>query len=182
MKRSPVLNREIVFDGYNKVEKLSILTKKYKIIERELLRNKDGVCAIIYNTKKDKYLLVEQWRPSLNDNMKELVAGSIEVNETPLESIQKEVFEETGYRCDTIKELNSFYVSPGTLSEKVYLFYVEVSNQISNVVGCQEEDEELNLIELTYEELCEISFMDAKSIIGINWLKTFKKKNKVSII
>ena len=176
MKNTPVLNRKIVFNGYNKIEKLSIKTKKSKIIERELLKNKDGVCAIIYDTKKDKYLVVEQWRPSLNGMMKELIAGSIEINETPLESVEKEVLEETGYECDYIQYINSFYVSPGTISEKVYLYYVEVSNQISNIIGCQEEDEELDLIELSYDELCDTLFIDAKSIIGVNWLKSFQKK------
>lgn len=166
-----ILNTEVIYSGYNKLEKMFLSNKQSKLIERELLRCRDGVCALIYNTVSDKYLLVKQWRPSLEDDMIELVAGSIEKDESPLQAVKKEVYEETGYDCDKIEFISSLYVSPGTISEKIYLYYIEVSTKISDLIGNPDEDEELELLEFTKEELFNLDILDAKSVLGINWLK-----------
>jgi ADP-ribose pyrophosphatase len=169
-----ILESQPLYEGYNQLDLLTIKTESGKIIQRELLKNKDGVCAIIYNKSSDKYLFVEQWRPCLNDKMIEIVAGSIEENESPEDSIRKEVLEETGYLCDSILYVSDFYVSPGTIKEKVNLFYVTVSERVCECTGNESEDEELELLELSYDDLLEYEFIDAKTIIAINWLRNIK--------
>lgn len=170
-----ILESEPLYEGYNQLDLLTIKTESGKIIKRELLNNKDGVCAIIYNTVNDTYLFVEQWRPCINDKMIEVVAGSVEDNETIEHSIRKEVLEETGYLCDTITYLKDFYVSPGTIKEKVNLFYVKVSDRVCECTGNSLEDEELSLLELKYDELGDYEFIDAKTIIALDWLKRIKE-------
>jgi ADP-ribose pyrophosphatase len=170
-----ILESEPLYEGYNQLDLLTIKTESGKIIKRELLNNKDGVCAIIYNTVNDTYLFVEQWRPCINDKMIEVVAGSVEENETTEHSIRKEVLEETGYLCDTITYLKDFYVSPGTIKEKVNLFYVKVSERVCECTGNSLEDEELSLLELKYDELGDYEFIDAKTIIALDWLKRIEE-------
>jgi ADP-ribose pyrophosphatase len=169
-----ILESQPLYEGYNQLDLLTIKTESGKIIKRELLKNKDGVCAIVYNKETDKYLFVEQWRPCLNDKMIEVIAGSIEENETTEHSIRKEVLEETGYLCDSITYIMDFYVSPGTIKEKVNMFYVTVSERVCDCTGNELEDEELELLELSYDELHNYEFIDAKTIIALSWLKNIK--------
>lgn len=141
-----ILKRDIKFSGYYQLEELTIKQKTNNIVKREFLRNKDGVAAIVYNTKIDKYIFISQWRPCYEKEMIEVVDGSIENNETPIEAIEKEVLEEVGYKIDKIKKINSFYVSPGVVGEKVHLFFVIVSEKVSDGGGNKEENEELDVI------------------------------------
>lgn len=166
-----ILKRDIKFLGYYKLEELTIKQKQNNIIKREFLTNKDGVAAIVYNTEIDKYIFVSQWRPCSERNMVEIVAGSIEDGETPNEAIKKEILEEVGYKVDKIKKINSFYVSPGTVQEKVHLFFVAVSEKLNDGGGKKEEQEELDVIYYDYDEVINMIFLDAKTIIAQNWLK-----------
>lgn len=166
-----ITNRDVKFSGYYQLEELTIKQKQNNIIKREFLTNKDGVAAIVYNSENDKYVFVSQWRPCSEKNMIEVVAGSIEEGETPIEAVEKEVLEEIGYKVDKIIELNSFYVSPGTVKEKVHLFFVVVSEKVNDGGGKKEEQEELDVIYYDYDEVINMKFLDAKTIIAQNWLK-----------
>jgi ADP-ribose pyrophosphatase len=166
-----ILKRDIKFLGYYKLEELTIKQKQNNIIKREFLTNKDGVAAIVYNTEIDKYVFISQWRPCSEKNMIEVVAGSIEDGETPIQAIEKEVLEEVGYKIDKIQKINSFYVSPGTIKEKVHLFFVAVSEKLNDGGGKKEEQEELDVIYYDYDEVINMIFLDAKTIIAQNWLK-----------
>jgi ADP-ribose pyrophosphatase len=162
---------DVKFSGYYQLEELTIKQKENNIIKREFLRNKDGVAAIVYNTEIDKYIFVSQWRICSEKNMTEVVAGSIEEGESPIQAIEKEVLEEVGYKVDRVKKINSFYVSPGTIKEKVHLFFVTVSEKVNNGGGKIEENEELDVIYYNYDEVIIKKFLDAKTIIAQNWLK-----------
>lgn len=166
-----ITNRDVKFSGYYQLEELTIKQKQNNIIKREFLTNKDGVAAIVYNSENDKYIFVSQWRPCSEKNMIEIVAGSIEESQTPHEAIEREVLEEIGYKVDKVIELNNFYVSPGTIKEKVYLFFVVVSEKVNDGGGKKEEQEELDIIYYNYDEVINMTFLDAKTIIAQNWLK-----------
>jgi len=165
-----ITEKENKFKGYHRLDELTIQKKSGKKVKREFLTNKDGVSAIVYNSKLDKYIFVSQWRPSLNGYMTEVVAGSIEIGETPEQAIKKEVIEEVGYKCDNIKFLTKCYVSPGVISEFIYIYYVEVSEQISSGGGLDSEDEEIDIIYMTKEEMLNYEFLDAKTQLGIKLL------------
>jgi ADP-ribose pyrophosphatase len=160
-----IKSRKIVFNGYYKMEELTVKLKSGKLFTRELFKTKDGVAAVIYNTKTDKYIFVKQWRPCNDEDIIEVVAGSIEKNVTPFESIRNEVLEETGFKCDYIKKLTEFYVSPGSSSEKVTIYYVEVSEKVEDGGGLENENEEVEIIEMYKDEVLDYSFKDAKTII-----------------
>lgn len=157
--------------GYHSLDELTIQKKSGKKTSREFLTNKNGTAAIVYNKILNKYIFVSQWRPCLEDVMLEIVAGSIELGEQPEETIKKEILEEIGYKCDSIKYLSKFYVSPGVISEFVYLYYVEVSEKVSQGGGLESEMEEIEIIYMTESEMLNYEFIDVKTILAINMLK-----------
>jgi|AntRauTorcE11897_2_1112592.scaffolds.fasta_scaffold07361_2 ADP-ribose pyrophosphatase len=161
-----IKNRNILYKGYYQLEELELETRKGYRIQRELFMNKNGVCAIVYNRSTDKYIFVNQWRPSIEEYILEVVAGSIEKGESPIDAIKKEVIEETGYKPSTIKYIRNFYVSPGAITENVNLFFVEVETKISDELGAEGEHEDIELIEMSLEEVIDYHFIDAKTIIA----------------
>jgi ADP-ribose pyrophosphatase len=169
-----IVGRELKHKGYYQLDELSVKMGD-KIVSRELLTTKNGVGSLVFNKVTQKYIFVSQWRPCLNDNLLEIVGGSIdEVGGDPIEAIKKEVEEEIGYECDSIEFIDECYVSPGTITEFVKIYYIEVSNKINDGGGSDEEDEVLDVIEMTYDEIVNYKFKDAKTIISINWIKNKK--------
>jgi len=166
-----IIDKDLIFSGYYKLEKLIIKSKKGKEFEREFFKNKNGVGAILYDVNLEKYVFVKQFRLAPNSEILEVVAGSIEVGKTPLDAIKDEVLEETGYLCDSITKISDFFVSPGAVSEKVDLFYIEVSNKVGDGGGLEQEDEEIDIVYMDKNQLFSYEFKDAKTIIGVNYVK-----------
>lgn len=163
-----------VFEGYFNVIQIDIHDKK-TASARVIINPKNAVAAIVYDTKKDLYIFVEQWRPGVLGDITEVVAGTLESGESTVEAIKREVFEETGYITDSLKEISKFFVSPGISSEQITLFYIEVSSKAGAGGGIALEGEDISLVSYTYDKLLKQIFLDAKTIIGINYLKKLKE-------
>ncbi len=61
----------------------------------------DGVVVLALTPEK-KFILVKQYRPALRDYTLELPSGEIEKGEPLDQAIKRELFEETGYHCNTM--------------------------------------------------------------------------------
>ena len=88
-----------------------------------------AVACIIYVRDIDKYVLVRQFRypvcliPDENPWIYEIVAGTIDGDESPQETARKEIQEEAGYIVDELELIQELYLSPGISSELIYLFF-----------------------------------------------------------
>jgi ADP-ribose pyrophosphatase len=60
-----------------------------------------GVIACILD-KDGRLVLIDQYRPPLGRSTLEMPAGTIDEGETPEEGIAREIFEETGFVCETL--------------------------------------------------------------------------------
>jgi nudix-type nucleoside diphosphatase (YffH/AdpP family) len=140
-----ITERETVYDGYVKMEKVTI-TKGDKEIKREILKMGNSVSAIIKDTVKNKYIFVSQYRVGAEGLMVEIVAGKIDAGEKPEEAIKREIMEETGYKVDYMDHLKDFYTSPGRTDEIMTVFYVEVSEKVNDGGGIG--DEEIGIVEV----------------------------------
>lgn len=95
-------------------------------ITLEYLEKSDAVCLILFNKNLDKVLLVEQYRPGVDKNTFENIAGLIDEGEDPFEAVKRELKEETGYNYEDLENLISMpkplSVSPGYTTEKLYFY------------------------------------------------------------
>ncbi|MCH9807189.1 MAG: NUDIX hydrolase [Alphaproteobacteria bacterium] len=151
----------------------------------------DSVAALIVNTDTDNVLLVRQFRPPIaemegsTEGLTETVAGMIRQNEEPLQTLQREVEEETGYvipfdpktsRLKDTEPICTYYSSPGGSSERIYLYYIEVDgNTPKNSGGGKREDgEDIRLAPMHIDKfraaISRCEFSDAKIIIAGQWL------------
>lgn len=140
-----ITNKKIVYDGINKIEELTIKNND-KEFKREVLNFGNGVGAIIKDTVKNKYIFVSQYRAGAEGLMVEIVAGKIDKGEKAEEAIKREIMEETGYKVDSINHLKDFYTCPSSLSEVISVFYVEVSEQVNEGGGL--DDENISIVEV----------------------------------
>jgi ADP-ribose pyrophosphatase len=163
--------------------------------EHQFIKTPPGVAAMVYDTVKDKYIFVEQYRGAVDGKMLEIVAGKIDKGETPEEAVKREIVEETGYKVDRVDLLQEFYSCPGMMDEVVSLFYVEVSERIDEGGGV--DDEEIKVVEVDKLGYGGNIFMesgegdmtppyrviDAKTIIAINHVEHNKvMKDTVDVL
>ena len=89
--------------------------------EWECIRHPGGALAVPF-TSKGELVLVQQYRFAVQGRLLEFPAGTIEPEETPEETIQREIEEEIGYRANTWQSLGSFPLAPGYSDEFIYAF------------------------------------------------------------
>lgn len=170
-------NRERKYKGFINVDELTVKTRSGKEVKREVMVRKDAVAGIVYDTKKKVFIFVNQWRPGSNQEIVEIVAGTLDIEgEDPRDAMVREIDEEIGYQTDKIVLIDECYMSPGGSSEVITIYYCEVSNQIHAGGGLENED--IDVIEMTLDEVLGTRFRDAKTIIGVNYIKANLDKFK----
>jgi ADP-ribose pyrophosphatase len=183
VKNGPEIKEtKVVYDGYFKVKEHTIVDGDVEYT-REVFDRGNAVAGIVFDTVKEKYLFVKQYRPGAEGDMIEVVAGTLDIpGERPEEALKREIVEEMGYKVDLINHLKDFYVSPGGCSEVCSLFYVEVSEKVAEGGGI--DNENIEVIEVDYlgatgtlfwemndetgEFIPPYQLIDAKSIVGVS--------------
>lgn len=151
-----------------------------KTAKRELIKH-PGAVAIIPVTTENKIVMVEQFRKALERNIVEIPAGKLEKGEQPRASALRELEEETGYECETLELVTSFYTSPGFADEIVHVYEARGLSKKEHPAP-QDEDEFINLIELTLDEALEYvekqKIYDAKTIFAVQYLQLKEALNR----
>lgn len=160
-----------------KVATVEIKDQRYS--QREIVIHTGGACIVALN-EDNKIILVKQFRKAIENFTIELPAGKLESNEDPKECVKRELLEETGYIAQDVQFINSFFSSPGFSTEVIYMYYSKVNLKES---AQNEDDEVIELIEMSLDEaltlLNENKICDAKTIIGLNWLKSNRDLLKI---
>ena len=144
-----------------------------KTSKREIIKH-PGAVAILAVTNENKIVLVEQYRKALERNLVEIPAGKLEKGEEPKACAERELEEETGYVCESLELLTSFYTSPGFADEIVHVYEARGLSKKEDAAQL-DEDEFVNLIELTLQEaldyVSEQKIYDAKTIFAVQYLQ-----------
>jgi ADP-ribose pyrophosphatase len=109
-----------------------------------------GVC-ILPITNDGKVVCLKQYRHAIKSWEWELPAGMIDnVEQHPIETAKKELEEETGYIAEHWLDLGSFYPSPGSTSEEIFLF---AAAGLTKTEQKLESSEQIDLHKLSMEEV-----------------------------
>ncbi|MBO0959858.1 NUDIX hydrolase [Neobacillus sp. MM2021_6] len=109
-----------------------------------------GVCVLPI-TKDHDVVCLKQYRHALTSWQWELPAGMIDHDGIdPLEIAKKELEEETGYVAEHWLDLGSFYPSPGSTTEEIYLF---AAAGLTPTEQNLENSEQIELHTVTMQEL-----------------------------
>lgn len=187
MKKVSIEQKKYIFEDIFKIEEAHLRFEKFNgemtdPVRRISLERGDSVAVVILNLTTNKIILVSQFRyPSYNNGqgwLIETIAGMVDPGESPEETARREVEEEIGLNISTLEFISTFYLSPGGSSERIHLFYSEVSGENAKYKGTGgliSEGEDIKAEEFSLEEaLGKVKsgeIMDAKTIIGIYWLE-----------
>lgn len=162
-----VISTEKIYEG--KVFDISIAEIRDGAIEykREIVEHKGS--AVIVPVFQDKIVaLVRQYRHAAGAYLLEIPAGTLNPGEDPLIGARRELEEEIGVTSDKIEKLTEFYVSPGFLTEKMFVYLAaDLQAGEQNL----EEDEILTIEKFTFPEAFEKiksgEIQDAKTMVGL---------------
>lgn len=154
---------------------------QWKRLSRESYDRGDGTSILLYNKDKGTVILTRQFRmPSYQNNKKEgmsieVCAGALDKNEAPEVCIIREVEEEVGYKIANVKKVMESYMSPGAVTEKMYLFVAAYNDsmKINNGGGLDSEDEDIDVLEIPFSEAIKmidtLEIIDAKTIMLLQY-------------
>ncbi len=129
--------------------------------EWECIRHPGGALAVPV-TADGKLILLRQYRFAIQGRIIEFPAGTLELNEDPLEAVQRELQEETGYRAQKWDKLGEFFLAPGYSDEILYAFLARDLEKLETPPA-KEEDEDIEILYYTPEEL-EKAFIDGEPV------------------
>ena len=149
--------------------------------KREVFDRGNAVTVLLYNKETRTILLTKQFRIATflkgnSDGMLlETPAGLLEENESPEETMLREIKEETGYAVSSVQKIYEAYSSAGSLTERIH-FYIASYSQDQKVAkggGLEEEGEELEVIEMPLDNALQMiesgQIIDAKTILLVQY-------------
>ena len=81
-----------------------------------------GAALAVPFTSDKKVIILRQYRFAVSRYLLEFPAGTLEIGETPLNSIKREIQEETGYSAKKWDSLGVLVPAPGYADEEIHLF------------------------------------------------------------
>lgn len=112
--------------------------------------------------------LVRQYRHAAGKYLLEIPAGSLDGDESPETAAARELEEEIGVRSANLEKIAEFYVSPGFLTEKMFVF---LATELTKTAQNLEADELIEIEQLTFRQAFDLirngGIEDAKTIVGL---------------
>jgi ADP-ribose pyrophosphatase len=162
-----VLDSKEVFRG--RVFDVSVDTVREgdKTYVREVVHH-PGSAVIIPVFDDGTLALVRQYRHPAVKYLLEVPAGSLSAPESPEEGAARELEEELGVVAGRMEKLTEFFVSPGFVEEKMWLY---LATELTETEQRLEDDEILDIVRVSFTRAFEMiedgEIEDAKTIIGI---------------
>ncbi|AIR66044.1 GDP-mannose pyrophosphatase [Cedecea neteri] len=126
-------------------------------LSREVYDRGNGATILLYNRDRKTVILTRQFRFPVFMNghggyLIETAAGLLD-NMDPENRIKAEVEEETGFLVSSVQKVFEAYMSPGSVTEKLYFYIAEydVSDKAGAGGGIEAEGEDIEVLELTID-------------------------------
>ncbi len=135
--------------------------------ERDIIAHPgSGVIVPVY--EDGTVALVRQYRHAAGKSLLEIPAGSLDEGESPETGARRELEEEIGVTAENFEQIAAFYVSPGFLTEKMYVFLATGLKETSQSL---DDDEIVEIERISFKRAFEMirsgEIEDAKTILGL---------------
>lgn len=162
-----LLSSEQVFRGRLLDVTVDTLREHGKTFVREVVKHPGSGCIVALDAD-ETVALVRQYRHAAGKYLLEIPAGTRDGDESPEHCARRELEEELGVVAERLELLAEFFVSPGLLAEKMWVYLATGLTETSQRL---DEDEHLEIERVTLDDALEMirrgEIEDAKTIIGI---------------
>ena len=153
--------------------------------QREAYDRGNGATILLHNPETDMVILTRQFRlPTfVNGNrtggpsdgmLIEACAGLLD-NDDPETAIIRETEEETGYRIQSVQKVMEAYMSPGSVTEKLFFYLAHYTADTERNTGGGIDEEEIEILELPVREALVMmesgEIRDGKTIMLLQYLR-----------
>ncbi|MEI6002593.1 NUDIX domain-containing protein [Paraburkholderia bengalensis] len=146
---------------------------------RETYDRGNGATLLLYDPRRRTVVLTRQFRlPAFVNGHEgmliETPAGLLE-EASPEARIRAEVEEETGYRVESVRKVFEAFMSPGSVTEKLFFFVAEydAGARVSRGGGIADEGEDIEVMELPIDDALAMvahgAIMDGKTIMLLQY-------------
>ena len=178
------LREELLSDNWYILKKYTFELQRsdgvWQTQSREAYDRGNGAAILLYNKAKGTVVLTRQFRLPVYINgheglLIEAAAGLLD-DASPDARIIAEAEEETGFRVTAVEKVFEAYMSPGSVTEKLYFFIAEYTDDDRSGTGggLADEGEDIQVLEWPFEKaLAAIrsgEIQDAKTIMLIQHL------------
>ena len=191
-RRVEIRSQKRLFDDFFKIDEIVVSHQQYdgkmSADQRRLnFERGDAVAVLLFNIDTRSVVLVEQFKvPTLigrrrddpaitNGWITEVMAGMIGPSETAEEAAIRETLEETGYQIKDPELICKFLSSPGGTSERIFLYFAQVSEAARPDKGGGLPEEDVRVLEMNvndlFDRLAKGQIDDPKLAIAAYWLK-----------
>ncbi len=170
MADSQDLERRVIYRG----KKIDLALQTVSLAdgstaEREVVIHR-GAVALLPMVSEDHVCLIMNHRYTIQKRLLEVPAGTIDPGESPDLTAGRELTEETGYSAGRMERVAEWWVSPGVMNERMYLY---VCRDLVLGQSDHQLDEQLEPVIVPWKDAVEMvldgRIDDAKSMLAILW-------------
>lgn len=159
MKKPEILDRETVYAGYLRLERLTLRLSDGEVVVREVEDHGQSVAVLPYDPVSRNALIVSLLRVPPFDRtgvlaVEEACAGMID-DRNAADTVHREALEELGLRLGDLEFVARVWPSPGVSTERASLFLAPYSplDRIAAGGGLASEHENITVIERPLADL-----------------------------
>ena len=183
-ERIRLLKQEVLSDNWYTLRKVTFDYRRkngaWETQSREAYDRGNGATVLLHNPAADTVVLTRQFRlPTfVNGNpsgmLIETCAGLLD-DEQPESAILRETEEETGYRLTAVEKVLEAYMSPGSVTERLFFYLAEYSAATERRAGGGIGEEEIEVLELPLRQALGMvasgEIQDGKTILLLQHLR-----------
>lgn len=157
-----IINTQTLSDDWYTLKKYTFALQRqngeWQQQNREVYDRGNGATILLYNRQQRTVILTRQFRFPVyvngHDGMLIEAAAGLLDNMDPENRIKAEAEEETGFRISHVEKVFEAYMSPGSVTEKLYFYIAEYQAADRTGVGggIEAEGEDIEVLEMTLDE------------------------------
>jgi ADP-ribose pyrophosphatase len=167
MEAPELISSEEIFRGRIFDVTVDTVREGGQTYSREVVHH-PGSAAIVAVFDDMTVALVRQYRHAVVRYLLEIPAGTLASPERPEDGAARELEEELGVRAGNLEKLAEFFVSPGFVEEKMWVY---LARDLTETAQRLEEDEMLEIVRVPFRRALEMAasgeIEDGKTIIGL---------------
>ena len=181
-----IINTQTLSDDWYTLKKYTFALQRqngeWQQQNREVYDRGNGATILLYNRQQRTVILTRQFRFPVyvngHDGMLIEAAAGLLDNMDPENRIKAEAEEETGFRISHVEKVFEAYMSPGSVTEKLYFYIAEyqAADRTGAGGGLESEGEDIEVLELPFEQALAMvasgEIRDGKAVILLQYLQT----------